>query len=223
MIDVVIPSKNELEFLEIAEKLNYSKICFLYAFKEKEIKKRLQKFKKSKIEIFYGSLAKPENLQNINSNLIVVRSSEKNRHVLEKTKTDLLFDLENHRERDFMHSRNSSLNQVMCKIAKKKDMMIGFSFSSILNSNEMLRTQILGRMKQNIRLCRKYKVKMVFASFTSKPYEMRSYHDLISFAVTLGMHPKEAKESIQNVYKRIMLNIRKKESDYITEDIEIVK
>ena len=54
---------------------------------------------------------------------------------------------------------------------------------------------------QNVRFCRKYKVNTVIASFASKPEEMRSAHDLISFGISIGMHPKQAKESLKYLEK----------------------
>ena len=54
---------------------------------------------------------------------------------------------------------------------------------------------------QNIRLCRKYKVKMVLASFATDKFEMRDARDLISFGVCLGMNPGEAKKAL-NFSKR---------------------
>lgn len=98
--------------------------------------------------------------------------------------------------RDSMHFRKAALNQVTCALAKKNDIMIAFSFSAILSSGN--RPLLLGRMMQNIRLCRKYKVKMIFASFARNKYEMRNASDLISFAQLIGMSPSEAQSSLEN-------------------------
>ena len=59
----------------------------------------------------------------------------------------------------------------------------------------------MGRIMQNIRLCRKYNVSMVFASFAEAKWEMRSAKDLMSFAVLLGMTPKEAKVQVMEWLK----------------------
>jgi len=125
-----------------------------------------------------------------------IKSSDDDRRVFEKNKNIFIYNLED-KNRDFIHYRNSGLNQVLCKLAKKNDIAICFNFNLILNNEGMKKSQILGRMMQNIRFCRKYKVRTVIASFASKPEEMRSSHDLISFGISLGMHPKEAKESLK--------------------------
>jgi len=98
------------------------------------------------------------------------------------------------RGKDFMHYRDSGLNQVLCKLAKKNNVGIGFNFNDVLNSDD--RKNILGKMMQNVRLCRKFKVKMVLISGAQDEMEMRAPKDLISFGVTIGMTPGEAKKSL---------------------------
>ena len=73
---------------------------------------------------------------------------------------------------------------------------IGFNFSTILNASPEKRAQIIGRMQQNVKLCRKYKVKMFLGSFAKDPYELRSDYELKAFGFMLGMNPKEVKNSV---------------------------
>ncbi len=54
-------------------------------------------------------------------------------------------------------------------------------------------------LMQNIRLCRKYKVNIVFATFAKNKWELRSKSDLESFAKVLGMNGKESKECFTNI------------------------
>ena len=61
----------------------------------------------------------------------------------------------------------------------------------------MLRGQILGRMMQNVKICRKYKTKMIVFSFAENKKEMRDVKDLISFGRVIGMTPGEAKKSVE--------------------------
>ena len=127
-------------------------------------------------------------------------SEEKNRKAVEDKSTDILLSPERNAQNDKLSSRNSGLNQVLCKLAHDNKVAIGFSFSELLNSKE--RSKVIGRWVQNIRLCRKYKVKMVLASFSNSKWEMRSPKDLFSLALTLGMTGREATEA---------LNFKKKE------------
>lgn len=129
-------------------------------------------------------------------------SEEKNRKAVEDKSTDILLSPERDAQSDKMTSRNSGLNQVLCKLAHNNKIAIGFSFAELLNSKE--RSKVIGRWTQNIRLCRKFKVKMVLASFSNNKWEMRSPRDLFSLALTLGMTGNEANEA---------LNFKKKEAD----------
>ncbi|MBN2112443.1 hypothetical protein JW707_05085 [Candidatus Woesearchaeota archaeon] len=190
-VDIVFPDGNEKEFLETAEKLGYSRLVFVY-------EKQIPEAPKSKIKIITGLVAEEKTIQRAKNlaGLVLVKSSRNDRWVLEKSKADILFGLEEGQRKDFMHHRASGLNQILCKIAKQKDKMIAFSFSAILNSKGERRAQLLGKMMQNIKFCRKYKVRTILASFAKTPYGMRAPNDLVSFGVSLGMHPKEAKDSM---------------------------
>ncbi|MEK6936999.1 MAG: RNase P subunit p30 family protein [Nanoarchaeota archaeon] len=125
---------------------------------------------------------------------------EVNRTALEIKRTDILLSPEFNREKDFIHFRNSGLNHVLCKLAKKNEVAIGFSFSDLMNSKN--KEIVLGRMMQNVFLCRKFKVKMVLGSFALKENEVKNRSELISFGNVIGMNGKEVKDA---------LNFRKKE------------
>lgn len=127
-------------------------------------------------------------------NIIFGGSENLNRNAVENKKVDILVSPERNIREDNLHYRNSGLNQVLCKLAAKNKVAIGFSFSDILNSNE--RGKLLGRMMQNVRLCRKYKVKIVFASFARTKYEQRNAKDLMAFARAMGMNGNQANEAL---------------------------
>jgi|SRR3989344_5464995 len=110
-----------------------------------------------------------------------------NRKAVEDKSVDILMSPERGRNYDFMKSRNSGLNQVLCKLAHDNDVAIGFDFNYVLKANEKDRINILGRMKLNVRLCNKYNVKMFVCNSTRNKDEIRSDSDLISFGRILGM------------------------------------
>ena len=208
--DLVLAKDNEKEFIDLAEKLKTNGLCFIYSFKTREdfLKKNEQIKKlqqKTKIRLFSGLIADSKNIIKAKklTNLVIYKSTGNDRQVIEKSKQSIVFGLETIAVRDSMHYRNSGLNQILCKLANKNNIIIGFSFSSLLNTDGKLRSQILGRMMQNIRLCRKYKVKTAIASFAEKPYDMRPCPDLKSVLISLGMHPAEASDSLENMYKRL--------------------
>jgi len=121
--------------------------------------------------------------------LVIGGDAFKNLKALENKNTKILVSAES-RERDSMHQRNSGLNQVLCKLAAKNKIIIGFSLSNI-DSLEML-----GKVMQNIKLCKKYKVRMIFITLAKNKFELRDARDMIAFCRVLGMNPLEAKNAL---------------------------
>ncbi len=134
-------------------------------------------------------------------NIVIGGDDKKNRKAVEDKNVDILLSPEKTRNKDFMHYRDSGLNQVLCKLANKNDVAIGFNFNDVLNSID--RKSILGKVMQNVRLCRKYKVKMVMISGAKNEYEMRAPLDLMSFSMCIGMTPGEAKQAMSFEKKKI--------------------
>ena len=202
--DIVFPNNNEQQFLGMAEKLNIEKLIFAYKYDKNldtnNIKEGIKKLSdKTDISLDLALLSTSINLQQskkiCNRTLIDAKEhdSDKIRNLIEKRKPFLVFDLE-YQKKDFIHHRNSGLNQVTCRFLKENNIILGFSFSLILKTKN--RDFILGRMMQNIRFMRKFKFQVKIASFAQNPYDMRSLDDLKSLFITLGMHPKEAEDSL---------------------------
>ncbi len=133
-------------------------------------------------------------IKNYRSFQIITASNEAAiRKAAENKSVDILI-ISTTEARDKVHSRDSGLNQVICKLMANNKIAIAFSFADLLNSKE--RHKLIGRWMQNIRLCRKFKVRMVLASFAANKWEMRAAKDLFSLALTLGMTGKEAQEAL---------------------------
>ena len=109
---------------------------------------------------------------------------ELNRKVLEKLGIDvLLLNLSGRRDR--LKQRDSGFNQVLAKIAKKNNVVIGINFDEIIESKNEKREKILARVKQNIRLCNKNKLKMKF--IIQEKENERNIYDLRALGLVLGM------------------------------------
>ena len=191
MKDIVFPDKNEQDFISLAQTLGYDELVFVYDDPSKFYKKP------DKISITNALLCAPRKVQQCKkkAELVLVQSSPDDRFVIEKTKADVVFGFEAITAKDRTHERVSGLNHILCRFASQTGKKLAFDFNMVLQGKNKAR--FIGRMKQNIKLCRKYKVKTVIASFAKAPLEMRSPKDLQSFFVILGMHPAEAKKSLQ--------------------------
>lgn len=209
MIDIVKPAGNEKELIKMALALGIRELVFYYdKIPEEKIK--------SEVQIYYASPSKGDIL------IVESRGSEKDRHVLEKTNTDCVYSFEENRKKDKVHHRGSGLNQVLCKIMKDKKKIIVYNFNLVLNSKGADRARIMGRIKQNIKFCRKYKVQQAIASFASTPFEMRALTDLKSFGIAMGMHQSEAKKALELIQERVEQNKSRKTGKRVAEGIEVV-
>ncbi len=229
--DIVFPEGNEMEFIELSERLSIRGLCFCYPFSPKgDYKGQLENIKKlqekTNVRLSFGLLTRPNDSMKARqlSDLLIVKAipTADNRPIIEKKEIDLIFELEGSPKKDPMHYRYSGMNQVQCAVAKESEMIIGFSFSMLLNSERIRRSALMGRFNQNIRLCRKYKVNTAFASFAREPYELRAEHEMLSLARTLGMTPGDAQACLGTVSKRIEENLLKRQGKFFGKGIEIV-
>jgi ribonuclease P/MRP protein subunit RPP1 len=111
-------------------------------------------------------------------------NDELNRKILEKLPINILL-INQKARRDRQKQRDSGFNQVLAKIAKKNKVKIGINLDEIVESSPQTKKKILARVKQNIRLCNKNKLKMKF--ITIKKENNRNLYDLKALGLILGM------------------------------------
>ncbi|MBS3104706.1 hypothetical protein J4234_00445 [Candidatus Woesearchaeota archaeon] len=194
--DIALPRNNEGEFTEVAAKLGIKKLIFLYDFDgyyKNEMQEKLNSIKNKKINLQIGFIVNQKNINKAfkTSKMLVAKSSDNDRLLIESKKIKLIYGFEETYKKDFLHQRASGLNHIICELARKNNVAIGFSYSSLFNKNNQ--ALIMGRMMQNIALCQKYKVKTIIGSFSEKPFDMRQHHDVMSLFTVLGMNGKTTK------------------------------
>ncbi len=186
MIDIVFPNKNEAAFIEMAQKLGISGLIFAY--------KHPSEFSKNP-DIANALFIEPKHIQKARDN-DVLAICPASREAIERG-ADIAAGFEMQESKDHTHYRESGLNQVLCTLATEKKVRIGFSFSAILQSFGQKRTQLMGRMAQNIIFCRKFKTPMKIASFATDPYEMRAPAELKACFMQLGMDAIQAQNALK--------------------------
>lgn len=112
-----------------------------------------------------------------------------NRKVLEKEKINILL-INQAGRKDRLKQRDSGFNQVLAKLAKKNNIEIGINLDEIIESKGKNKREILARIKQNIKLCNKNKLKM---KFISQKYQ-RDIYDLKALGLILEMPTWMTKE-----------------------------
>ncbi len=107
---------------------------------------------------------------------------ETNRKILEKEMINILL-LRQRGRKDRQKQRNSGLDSVMAKLAKKKEIIIGIDYDEIMNSQGREKAEILSRVKQNVKLCNKNKLEMKFIANSNK----KDKYGLKALGLVLGM------------------------------------
>ncbi|MDD5331620.1 MAG: RNase P subunit p30 family protein [Candidatus Nanoarchaeia archaeon] len=162
------------------------------------------------------NIKSPKDLLKIKDKIIIVKGSEFNYEVLSNSSVDILLDPEPEEARDFLHHRNSGLNKPLTDLAYKKNIIIAFSISRILNSKNQ--AELLGRIKQNIQICKKSRVPILISSFASNEYELRHYNDIKTFALFLGLSTQDFKLSSE-LFEKLL----KDKEEVITPGLRILK
>lgn len=122
-------------------------------------------------------------LNRLNEKIIFFSNDDDlSRKILEKEKIDILL-INLSKRKDKQKQRNSGFNQVLAKLAKKRKVVIGINLDEIIESSGKEKSDILSRLKQNIVLCNKNKLKMKFISQRNQ----RDIYDLKSLGLILGM------------------------------------
>lgn len=111
--------------------------------------------------------------------------NELNRKVIEKLPIDILL-INLIGRKDYQKQRDSGFNQVMAKIMKQNKIILGVNFDEIVRSGNLEeKSEIISRIRQNIFLCNKNKVNMLF--IVQDKRNERNVHDLKSLGLVLGM------------------------------------
>jgi len=117
-----------------------------------------------------------------------------NRKALEIKNLDMLIINESLDIKDYSKQRNSSLNEVLAKIASQKDIKIGIQIEEIIKKDPKEKAKSLARLMQNIMLCKKAQTKLVFLNENKE----LDNHSLQSLLITLGASTKQASECVSD-------------------------
>ncbi|MBS3066308.1 hypothetical protein J4205_00645 [Candidatus Pacearchaeota archaeon] len=121
--------------------------------------------------------------------VVIAGDSDFNRKILENKKVNVLL-FSDFIGRDKLKQRDSGLDHVLCKLAISNDITIGFDLNFLKEKSDLVISQKVSRLAQNIRLCNKYKNKIkVFNYVKNEVVELKA------FLLSLGMNNKSVKEA----------------------------
>ncbi|RJQ17976.1 hypothetical protein C4573_00925 [Candidatus Woesearchaeota archaeon] len=182
MRDFVYFSENAEQMLERAVSLGFSELVLVFA--EKNMVEKDNILKNSKIVLKTAimlpekSFAKLQKYKKIFDYII----AEGTRKAFETKQIDFVIP-DFTAFKDHTHYRQSGMDQIYAKLAKKNNLTVLFDFSLLLESKN--KQSMVGRMMQDVALCKKYKAAYGIASFAKTPSAMRSSGDFSAFLRTL--------------------------------------
>ncbi|NJE61740.1 Ribonuclease P protein component 3 [Thermococcus sp. 21S7] len=101
--------------------------------------------------------------------------------------------------------KDPGFDHVLAKIAARKGVAIGFSFSPLLTAGPYERVQLLRFMAKTWQLVDKYSVPRFITSSAETKWEVRSPRDLMSLGISIGMETPKARAGL-NFYPRRLLS-----------------
>jgi len=144
---------------------------------------------------------KPEDVQPMarqalkHSDLVFVSGGDEeiNRAASMCWEVDVLCHPERVTGKDPLDQKNSGVDDVMARLMAEHGTAIEICLAELLSCYGAARAQVIGRMRQNIMLAKKYRTPLVLTSGSSGPMGMRTPHDMYSLGISLGMDPYMAK------------------------------
>ena len=215
--------------LSLIKKFGYRKIGMVFDAKslDPEIFYEMKSVaEKEGIEIFLGAEVHADSLAELKSlakeakkcaDFVIAHGGDLkiNRHALK------FVDILAHPERG---RKDPGFDYVMAKIAKKNNTAIELNFRSFLAENGLKRIRVIEHFKNNIKLARKYDVKLIVTTGAKSIYEMRSPREISAFFEYLGMGREELlKAMIYNPKEIIERGRERKSKNYIMPGVRVVK
>ncbi|MHC1635302.1 MAG: ribonuclease P protein component 3 [Candidatus Methanospirareceae archaeon] len=97
-----------------------------------------------------------------------------------------------------------NLDHTLVRYASENNVAIEFNINMIIQSKRSNRARILSKMRQNLKLVRKYKAKMIITSNAHSIYDMRAPREMIALSSLFGMTREEAIKALSEVPEGII-------------------
>ena len=213
-----------------AKKMGYKGIGFVfYWLGEKEdeiIKAEIRRIEEEfKIKSFLGYEAR--NLRELkflsrirrSFDLLLVRGGnlQLNRIACETPEVDIL-------THPSLGRKDPGINHIMAKRAKENDVAIEINFRELLTSSKRTRADTLSKMREIVKIARRYEVPLVISSGAVSCWELKDPRVLTSLGMSLGLEIKEAKKCVSSIPKGIIKKIlERKDERWILPGLRVVK
>jgi len=119
--------------------------------------------------------------------------------------------------------KDCGINHVLARLAKENEVAIEINFREVLNSEGLVRKNVLANHMEIIRLYKKFKFPLIISSGALSHWQIKDPKVLISYLVTLGLEMKEAKEALSVTPRKIIERAKEWRSDkWIMPGVKVV-
>ena len=180
--DLVFPRGNEEHLAAMAMRLGIRHLILCYELKDPLLRTRMKEVAmlthpdrgfSTEFAVLVASQAEVGKAHNLTKSVVAIARPE----LFEDRRVSYIIDMESGRRDDFIHHRNSGLNQVFLDQAVRGDKTLLVNAHALL-AGPLPQPVILGRMLQNNTFYRKYSPRVVVVSGAREPLEMRPWRDL---------------------------------------------
>ncbi len=223
--EIVIVKESEEKYIEVAKKLGIKNLVMLYEVNKLSDLSIFLDYKRNyDINIYLGALIRTNNKKrikrltvelyynkNLFNDLTVVEATSPDivRYISDLRFVNIIINAEWLAQEDHLHYRKSGLNHIVARRLKENNIALGIPFAKLINTEIYFKGKIFGRILQNVqKLYKKYKFKIIVASFAEDPHLMRRPEDLISLGIVLGLDYQKALEMISKNVEEQMKRIR---------------
>ena len=119
-----------------------------------------------------------------------------NRRVVETLKIDYLVSPELGTERDSLKQRDSGINHVVAKLAAAKGVVVVVDFGDVAGLSGKEKALRLGKIIQNVKVCRRAGCGLKIGSFGLKKGEVIGEKERVAFGLGLGMSSVQTRDAV---------------------------
>ena len=141
-------------------------------------------------------------------NLVVVHGgSEKiNRAAVEHPRVDIL-------AHPCGEKGEGGLNHVLVRYAAANGVAIDFNLDALIHTRRTDRARLLSKMREILRLVRKYHAPMLLTSHAQSLYELRAPREMMALAALIGLSPEEARAAVSDFPAGVLAKRWKRERE----------
>ena len=137
-----------------------------------------------------------------------------NRSVCENHRIDVL-------SRPYYKRRDSGMNHVLAKEAKRNNVAIELCFKDILNNRLKYRANVISSFKEILMFHRKFKFPLILTTDSKSIYDVRSTRDIVSFFKSIGFSNEEIYNGFY-YYPKQIIDFNKERKSMIVKGVKII-